>query len=110
MGSMNTFEALVGCRAEFKSRLSIVAFLNREIGHLPLAECTVTLKDGELFIVTGQAETGYFTDLEDALWFAHNHGADSKPGAIAILTPCRSENAIPVWQVSQVHERAVAKV
>jgi hypothetical protein len=110
MGSMTTFEARVGQIADpAGSHQSVVTFSNSVVDNLPLAQCTVTLSDGEVFRVTGERLTCFFTDLEDALWFAVNNNAELMPGAIAILTPCLSYNGIPVWQVSQIHDRAVAK-
>ena len=107
---MTTFDAQVGQVADpAGSHQSIVAFANSVIENLPLAECTVTLKEGEVFRVAGERLTGFFTDVEDALWFAVNNNAELKPGAIAILIPCLSYAGIPVWQISQVHDRAVAK-
>lgn len=109
MASMTTFEARVGFTAQFKGHHSIVAFANSAIRHLQLAHCTISLKDGEVFMVAGRDETGYFDDLEDALWFAHRHGVELQPGAITILTPSTGSNGIPAWNVSQVHSRAVVK-
>lgn len=110
MVPMTTFEARVGQIADpAGSHLSVVAFSNSVIDNLPLAECTVTLNDGEVFRVTGERLTCFFTDLEDALWFAVNNNAELTPGAITILTPCQSYTGIPVWQASQIHDRAIAK-
>lgn len=109
MGSMTTFEARVGCTAQFHGDLSIVTQANVASVRLPLPLCTVELKANELIKVEGQDATEYFGDLWDAIRFADNHGVGRKPGAITILTPCRSDNGIPVWSVTQIHDRAVVK-
>jgi hypothetical protein len=106
---MTTFEARVGYTAESRGHHSIVDFSNSTRELLPLALCTVELKAGEVFKVQGRTETGFFTDLENALWFAVNHNAELKPGAITILTPCQSTDGIPAWTVTQIHKRAVTK-
>lgn len=108
MTPMTTFEALVGFTADL-SHQSIVAFVNTSIRHLQLAHCTIALREGSVFIVNGRDETGYFDDLEDALWFARRHGVELKPGVIKVLEPATSEDGIPAWNVYQVHERAVVK-
>lgn len=109
MWSMTTFEARVGCTAEFHGEKSIVTAPNLSSVRLPLPLCTVELKADELFMVEGQDKTEYFGDLWEALRFADGHGVGRRPGAITILTPCRSTNGIPAWGVTQIHERAVVK-
>jgi hypothetical protein len=106
---MTTFEARVGFTAGVQ-HLSIVTHASVSSVSLPLPLCTVELKQGELFMVAGQDKTEYFGDLWQALRFADGHGVGRKPGAITILTPAQGKNGIPAWNVSQVHERAVAKV
>lgn len=107
---MTTFDAKVGQIADpAGAHQSIVTFANSVVDNLPLAECSVKLNEGEVFRVTGERLTGFFTDLEDALWFAVNNNAELLPGGIAILTPCQSYTGIPVWQISQIHDRAIAK-
>jgi hypothetical protein len=105
---MTTFEALVGFTAD-QTHQSIVAFTNTSFRHLPLAHCTVTLDEGSVFMVAGREETGYFDDLEDALWFARRNGVELKPGAITILEPAMAVKGIPSWNVYQVHECAAVK-
>lgn len=109
MGPMTTFEARVGYTAEFHGQKSIVTFASLSSVYLPLPVCTIELKKGEVFMVVGQDKTDYFGDLWEALRFADNHGVGRKPGAITILSPCRSEKGIPIWAIEQIHERAVAK-
>lgn len=109
MGSMTTFEARVGWAASSAGHKSIVTFANLSSVRLPLPLCTIELKADELFMVEGRDQTEYFGDLWEALRFADAHGVGRKPGAIAIMTPCQATNGIPVWNVSQIHERAVVK-
>jgi hypothetical protein len=106
---MTTFEARVGYTAQFRGYHSIVTHPSVASVRLPLPLCTIELRPDELFKVEGQDKTEYFGDLWEALRFADGHGVGRKPGAITILTPCQRENDIPVWSVSQIHERAVAK-
>lgn len=110
MTPMTVFEARVGYTAEFHGRKSIVTFANLRSVHLPLPLCTVELKKGEVFMVSGQAKTEYFGDLSEALRFADRFGMGRKPGAITILSPRQGSTAIPVWEVEQIHERATPKV
>lgn len=109
MEPMTTFEARVGHVSEFHGSKSIVTFASLSSVYLPLPLCTIELKKGEVFMVTGQDKTDYFGDLWDALRFADSHGVARKPGAITILSPCRAEKGIPVWAVEQIHDRAVPK-
>lgn len=109
MGSMTTFEARVGYTAEFHGRKSIVTFANLTSVHLPLPLCTVELKKGEAFMVSGQDKTEYFGDLWEALRFADSHGVGRKPGAITILSPRQGSAGIPVWEIEQIHDRAIPK-
>lgn len=109
MGSMTTFEARVGYTADSDGRKSIVTAASLSSARLHLPLCIIELKAGELFMVTGQDKTEYFGDLWEALRFADGHGVGRKPGAITILTPCRVTDGIPAWNVTQIHERAVAK-
>jgi hypothetical protein len=105
---MTTFEARVGFTAD-SEHLSIITFASLTSVSLPLPLCSVELEKGEVFMVAGQDKTEYFGDLWEALRFADSHGVGRKPGAITILTPCQGRNGIPAWNVSQVHERAIAK-
>jgi len=76
---------------------------------LPLTEVTVTLREGEVFMVSnGNGETRYHRDFDGALQFARASGCEGMPDAIVILTPAVGKNGINEVSIVRVHERAVA--
>lgn len=102
-----TFRAFISVIADSDRRRTVV-MVNPDSLPLPLSDVDVAVGPDELFIVTsGNGETWYFGDLEDAWWFAKNSGCAGTPDAIQILTPLEKDG-IKVWNVIPVHQRAVS--
>lgn len=102
-----TFQAFISVISEPDRRRTVV-MVNADSLPLPLSDVDVALGPDELFIVTsGNGETRYFEDLEEAWWFLRNSGCEGTPDAIQILSPLEKEG-IKVWSLMPVHMRAVS--
>lgn len=108
-----TYRAAIAIVFEFHGSRTIVmlpgnSWVSQE---LSLTDVTVTLREGEIFMVSnGKGETRYYRDLDDAAKFSRSCGNEGSPDAIVILSPTAGKNGISEMITVRVHERAVAVV
>lgn len=87
---------------------STVVMMNPNSLNLPLRDVDVAVGPDELFIVTsGNGETWYSPDVEEAWWFSIRCGCEGTPDAIKILSPLERDG-IKVWSLMPIHQRAVS--
>lgn len=106
-----TYRAAIATVFEFHGRRTIVMLpgANWVSQVVPLTEVTVTLREGEVFMVSNsKGETRYYRDLDDAGKFSRSCGNEGSPDAIVILAPGVGKNGISEMSIVRVHERAVA--